>query len=139
MKRRRLPLTAQIGVFQKKMWERKSSSCLRRDAEENGHSREGEDGPDEDEADEEEDDDGTSFANCKRLLLVEDVRVSQKIASVALRKKKYEVEVAGDGADAVDKFRKYKYKIVLMDIQVGFFEGDPIGVPSAECECSCQN
>jgi CheY-like chemotaxis protein len=52
------------------------------------------------------------------LLLVEDVRVSQKIAQQALTRLGYKVEVASDGESAVKKFKKLmgSLKIVLMDI-----------------------
>jgi CheY-like chemotaxis protein len=52
------------------------------------------------------------------LLLVEDVRVSQKIAQQALTRVGYKVEVASDGESAVKKFKKHlgSLKIVLMDI-----------------------
>ena len=52
------------------------------------------------------------------LLLVEDVRVSQRIASQALQRAQFKVEVASDGESAVDKFKQYHgtVRVVLMDV-----------------------
>ena len=52
------------------------------------------------------------------VLLVEDVRVSQKIAQQALTRAHYKVEVASDGETAVEKYRQHasSLRIVLMDV-----------------------
>ena len=52
------------------------------------------------------------------VLLVEDVRVSQKIAQQALTRQHYKVEVASDGETAVEKYRQHasSLRIVLMDV-----------------------
>ena len=52
------------------------------------------------------------------LLLVEDVRVSQRIASQALQRAQFKVEVASDGESAVDKFKQYSgtVRVILMDV-----------------------
>ena len=52
------------------------------------------------------------------VLLVEDVRVSQKLAQQALRRAHYTVDVASDGESAVDKYRQHaaQLRIILMDV-----------------------
>lgn len=54
------------------------------------------------------------------VLLVEDVRVSQKVAQKNLEKMGYRVDVADTGEAAVTKFKKSadQLKLVLMDIGV---------------------
>ena len=52
------------------------------------------------------------------VLLVEDVRVSQKVAQQALQRAHYKVDVASDGESAVDKYRQHaaQLRIILMDV-----------------------
>ena len=52
------------------------------------------------------------------VLLVEDVRVSQKLAQQALQRAHYKVDVASDGESAVDKYRQHaaQLRIILMDV-----------------------
>jgi CheY-like chemotaxis protein len=64
-----------------------------------------------------------SHSGRKKVLLVEDVRVSQRIARVALTKARYSVDLAGDGEEAVSKYTKGDYAIVLMDINLPKLDG----------------
>ena len=59
------------------------------------------------------------------VLLVEDNVVNQKVAALLLRRFGYEVEVAKDGLDALDKFKQYGGNIhaVLMDCQMPRMNG----------------
>ena len=52
------------------------------------------------------------------MLLVEDVRVSQKLAQAALTRAHYKVEVASDGESAIEKYRQHaqSLRIILMDV-----------------------
>ena len=52
------------------------------------------------------------------VLLVEDVRVSQKIAQAALSRAHYKVDVASDGESAVEKYRQHagSLRVILMDV-----------------------
>jgi len=52
------------------------------------------------------------------LLLVEDVRVSQKLAQSALTRAHYKVDVASDGESAVEKYKQFSHsiRIILMDV-----------------------
>jgi len=52
------------------------------------------------------------------ILLVEDVKISQRIATVALSKARYKVDVASSGAEAVSKYQQNPTRVVLMDIQL---------------------
>ena len=67
--------------------------------------------------------------------LVEDVRVSQRIAAAALTRAHYKVEVASDGESAVDKYRQHSatLRIILMDIHlpgISGIEGDTTDTPN---------
>jgi CheY-like chemotaxis protein len=64
----------------------------------------------------------THFA---RILLVEDNPVNQKLAKLMLTKAGYEVDVAGDGQEAVEKYTKTpdKYDLIFMDIQMPVMDG----------------
>ncbi|MEF1230199.1 response regulator, partial [Vibrio fortis] len=55
-------------------------------------------------------------AKSERILLVEDNRVNQKVASVMLKKGGYAFEIADNGQIAVDMYRKDNgYDVILMD------------------------
>jgi CheY-like chemotaxis protein len=57
--------------------------------------------------------------------LVEDVRVSQKIAQMALKRARHTVDVAASGEEAVEKFKKHykSLKLILMDIMLPKMSG----------------
>ena len=59
------------------------------------------------------------------MLLVEDVRVSQKLCMASLKKAKYKSVGADNGQDAVDKFIMYQetLEVVLMDINMPGMNG----------------
>jgi len=59
----------------------------------------------------------------KRALLVDDVKVTQKITSVALAKTGYTCDLAADGQSAVDLFKTNSYNVVLMDVQLPVMNG----------------
>ncbi|HEV2202384.1 MAG TPA: ATP-binding protein [Bryobacteraceae bacterium] len=59
-----------------------------------------------------------------RILLVEDNVVNQKVVLAVLRKKKYHIEVAGDGREALDMLQASEpYDLLLMDIQMPVLDG----------------
>lgn len=62
----------------------------------------------------------SSSASAIRLLLVEDNLVNQKLAVTILRKKGYEVDIATNGREAIDKLDSTErpYNAVLMDVQM---------------------
>jgi CheY-like chemotaxis protein len=59
------------------------------------------------------------------VLLVEDVRVAQRIAARALQTAHYRVDVASSGEAAVERFRAHRrtLKLVLMDINLPGIDG----------------
>ncbi|MEA3444708.1 MAG: response regulator [Bacteroidota bacterium] len=59
----------------------------------------------------------------KRILLVEDNMINQKVASVNLDKLKMYYEVADNGKIAVEKYNEQSFDIVLMDIQMPIMDG----------------
>ena len=50
------------------------------------------------------------------LLLVEDTPISQNIISLLLKVHGFNVDVANNGLEAVEKFKEKDYDIILMDI-----------------------
>ncbi|NQU62917.1 MAG: response regulator, partial [SAR324 cluster bacterium] len=66
--------------------------------------------------------------NIKRsiqILLVDDNLMNQKLATMILKKAGYQIEVANDGQEAVDKIvaNPKSYDLVLMDIQMPVLDG----------------
>ncbi len=62
----------------------------------------------------------------KKLLLVEDVELNQEIAVAILQEAGFEVDVADDGAVAVERMREAepgRYDLILMDIQMPVMNG----------------
>ncbi|MFT7676187.1 MAG: two-component system sensor histidine kinase/response regulator [Planctomycetota bacterium] len=57
------------------------------------------------------------------VLLVEDNDINQRVALTFLRKRGYRVDVASDGAQAVDAVRMAHYDIILMDCQMPVMDG----------------
>lgn len=60
-----------------------------------------------------------------RLLLVEDNLVNQKVVLAMLRKRGYQIEIANDGREALDKLEAAArpYDLVLMDVQMPVLDG----------------
>lgn len=58
-----------------------------------------------------------------RILLVEDNELNQEVACGLLRDVGFEVDVAGNGAIAVDCARRTRYDMVLMDMQMPVMDG----------------
>lgn len=63
--------------------------------------------------------------NCRplRILLVEDVPANQHLILSLLRNCGYEVDLAADGREAVEKTRQRKYDVALMDLQMPNMNG----------------
>jgi len=59
----------------------------------------------------------------RRILLVEDNPVNQKVALAVLKRAALDVEVASDGRQAVDRVRDGDYALVLMDVQMPVLDG----------------
>lgn len=59
----------------------------------------------------------------KKVLVVEDNILNQKLAQAVLAEKGFDVEIAANGQIAVDVLKKKKYDIILMDIQMPVLDG----------------
>ncbi len=64
-----------------------------------------------------------NIRNYKKILLVEDNLINQKVACNSLKSLGFEVDLAENGQVAVDKFRNNKYDLILMDIQMPVMDG----------------
>ncbi|MBN2373973.1 response regulator [bacterium] len=58
-----------------------------------------------------------------RILLAEDYKNSRLIIQSLLKKYPYHIDIAENGATAIDKFKQERYDIVLMDMQMPFVDG----------------
>ena len=58
-----------------------------------------------------------------RILLADDNRVNQMLAIRLLQKRGYQVEVAGNGREAVDKSASGEFDAILMDVQMPEMDG----------------
>ena len=63
--------------------------------------------------------------NVKKLsiLLVEDNKINQKVAIFNLKRFEHKIDVADNGKIAVEKFKKNKYDLILMDVQMPVMDG----------------
>jgi CheY-like chemotaxis protein/signal transduction histidine kinase len=57
------------------------------------------------------------------VLLVEDNSINQKIVILSLKNKVKNIDLAGNGKEALDKFGTTKYDLILMDIQMPVMNG----------------
>jgi signal transduction histidine kinase/DNA-binding NarL/FixJ family response regulator/HPt (histidine-containing phosphotransfer) domain-containing protein len=58
-----------------------------------------------------------------RVLLVEDLEINQELARAVLESAGHQVDVVGDGGDAVMAVRARAYDVVLMDVQMPGMDG----------------
>lgn len=61
--------------------------------------------------------------NKLKILVAEDNIINQKVAMVNLRQHGHEVEIAVNGKMAVEMFKKNKYDLIFMDIQMPVLDG----------------
>jgi len=59
----------------------------------------------------------------RKILLVEDNLINQKISMAALKNMGFDVDLAENGLIAVEKYKKSPYDIILMDIQMPVMDG----------------
>lgn len=59
----------------------------------------------------------------KRVLLAEDQEINQELACRMLQRMGFEVAVANNGQEAVDRFRQERFDLVLMDVQMPIMDG----------------
>lgn len=58
-----------------------------------------------------------------RILLAEDFIVNQKIATRIFKKMGYDIDIAENGLEAVEKATKYTYDMIFMDVQMPEMDG----------------
>lgn len=66
---------------------------------------------------------GGEAARPAPILVVEDNPINQKVLATLLRKRGYEVDVANDGAQAVQRAAEREYGLILMDLQMPVLDG----------------
>lgn len=59
----------------------------------------------------------------RRILLVDDTKVTQRLASMMLADAGLSVDLAGDGIEAIERLRENEYGAVLMDIRMPRLDG----------------
>ncbi|HSW67052.1 MAG TPA: ATP-binding protein [Bacteroidales bacterium] len=59
----------------------------------------------------------------RKLLLVEDNEMNQKITVIVIKKQGWEIDVASNGQEAVEMLRDNDYALVLMDLQMPVMDG----------------
>jgi protein-histidine pros-kinase len=67
--------------------------------------------------------DSTAPTTALEVLLVEDNPVNQELAKRLLERRGYRVTLANNGAEAVDQFEKYRFDLILMDMQMPVMGG----------------
>ncbi|WP_075591492.1 response regulator [Labilibacter marinus] len=58
-----------------------------------------------------------------KILIAEDNLFNQRVAQSLFRKVGYEIDLANNGREAVDKFKKNKYDIIFMDLMMPELDG----------------
>lgn len=64
-----------------------------------------------------------SIQQKRKILLAEDNLVNQKVASMVITRLGHSVDVAGNGLEALDKFKQNQYDLILMDIMMPEMDG----------------
>ncbi len=57
------------------------------------------------------------------ILLAEDNKINQKVAMLNLNNMGYQVDIANNGKEAVEKFENGDYDIIFMDVQMPEMDG----------------
>lgn len=68
------------------------------------------------------------------ILLVEDNVLNQKLIFLNLKKFGYEIDIANNGIEALDKIRSNSYDLVLMDLMMPLMDGLEASVKIREYE-----
>jgi len=64
-----------------------------------------------------------SPSNSHRILLVDDNKINQKVASLHIKNLGYQFDIANDGEEAVNMFKMNDYALVLMDCMMPIKDG----------------
>jgi len=65
----------------------------------------------------------TTGTTLRRILLVEDNPINQKVVNALLRKRGYGVDIAGHGQRALEMLELRAYSLILMDVQMPVLDG----------------
>ncbi len=57
------------------------------------------------------------------VLLVEDNKINQRIAYLNLQKQGYDIEIAENGVEALEKFKQKNFDLIFMDVQMPIMDG----------------
>lgn len=58
-----------------------------------------------------------------KILLAEDNKINQRIASLTFDRMGISIDLASNGQEAVDKYRQKAYDLILMDLQMPVMDG----------------
>ncbi|MBO9636018.1 MAG: response regulator [Chitinophagaceae bacterium] len=64
-----------------------------------------------------------SYGSFRKVLIVEDNLINQKLTATILHHNGFEVSIAKNGKKAIDMLREYKPDLILMDIQMPVLDG----------------
>jgi CheY-like chemotaxis protein len=59
----------------------------------------------------------------KHVLVAEDNLINQRIVGFQLKKMGFDVDIVGDGAKALEKYRAGSYDLIILDIQMPELDG----------------
>ena len=59
----------------------------------------------------------------QKILLTEDKEINQLIVLGLLEESGFEIDIANNGEEAVDKCKEYNYSLILMDIEMPIMDG----------------
>jgi CheY-like chemotaxis protein len=68
------------------------------------------------------------------ILLVEDNLLNQRIVTFSLKKYNYDVVIANNGVEAIERFSEHKFDVILMDIMMPVMDGLDATVKIRELE-----
>ncbi len=59
----------------------------------------------------------------RKILLTEDKKINQLIVLGLLEESGFEIDIANNGEEAVNKCKEYNYSLILMDIEMPIMDG----------------
>ncbi|MDQ8187124.1 response regulator [Pelagicoccus sp. SDUM812002] len=58
-----------------------------------------------------------------RILMAEDNKINQKVARLVLKQLSYQIDIANDGLEVLEKLESNNYDVILMDVQMPNMDG----------------